>query len=70
MSYKSRPQRLSDIVNDLNELVNEYIEWSEGMPENLEDSPTAQKLLDTIDTMENAIADLEGLDLPLGFGND
>ncbi len=70
MSYKSGPQRLSDIVNDLNELVNEYIEWSEGMPENLEDSPTAQKLLDTIDTMENAIADLEGLDLPLGFGND
>tara|TARA_R100000655_G_C2906710_1_gene179789 strand:+ start:323 stop:535 length:213 start_codon:yes stop_codon:yes gene_type:complete len=70
MSYKSRPQRLSDIVNDLNDLLSEYVEWSESMPENLEDSPTAQKLQDTIDTMENVISDLEGLDLPLGFGND
>lgn len=67
---KSRPQRLSDIVLDLNDLLMEYVEWFEGMPENLQDSPTAQKLDETIVTIENTVSDLEGLELPLGFGND
>ena len=67
---KSRPQRLSDSISDLNELVQEYTDWLEGMPENLQDSPTAQKLNDTIQTMEDSISELECLDLPLGFGND
>jgi hypothetical protein len=68
----SRPQRLADLVYDCNELLQEYAEWLDGMPDNLENSPTAEKLNYTVDTLDNVVSELEGLqgELPLGFGND
>jgi hypothetical protein len=64
----------SDAISRLVELQSEYQEWRDGLPENLENSPTAEKLdavcdLDlqgASDTLDEA-AECE---LPLGFGRD
>ena len=91
MGYESRPKRFAKIVEDLQtnislltELKDEYEQWRDSMPENLENSPTGMKLEDTvniletaIDTLdnlinesENATSELECCELPMGFGND
>lgn len=51
--------------------------WLDNMPENLEQSRTGDKLNETIDALDNFIqsledasGELEGIELPLGFGND
>jgi len=72
MSYKSRPTRLADVTADILDLLNEYQEWLDGMPENLQESATARKLDEAINTLDNAYSELDGLqgELPQGFGND
>ena len=91
MGYESRPKRFARIVEDLQtniglltELKDEYEQWKDSMPENLEQSPTGQKLEETVDTLdtaidtldnilsesENVVSDLECCELPMGFGND
>jgi hypothetical protein len=72
-------------LEDLRGMQEEYVEWKENLPENLQQSPTGEKLeeienLDIesiIDSMgsitdeaENLIGDAEGIDPPRGFGRD
>jgi len=64
-------------VSELQELVDESQEWRDGIPENLEDSPVAEKLDAVISDgeqwvsdVETVVDDAEGADLPLGFGRD
>jgi chromosome segregation ATPase len=84
MKTLSRADRLSNAINklqegvsELEELVIEYEDWQGNLPENLQSSATADKLEETVsalqdakDTIESAIGDIEGIDLPLGFGRD
>ena len=52
-----------------------YIWYKDYLPEYLENSPTAEKLdevlnCSAVDDIENAQGELEGLELPKGFGRD
>lgn len=80
----SRSDRLQAAVNKLREglseiedLKSEYEDWQSNMPENLQQAPVGEKLTETIDTMDTAISgiesevdNLDGMDLPKGFGRD
>jgi hypothetical protein len=63
---RSRPQRWSDALDELRQLQEEYREWLENLPENLEGSVLHEKL--------EAICELDidelDIELPLGFGRD
>jgi hypothetical protein len=92
---ESRPKRwakaisdcqtaLSDLQNALNSLKDvqeEYSEWRDNLPENLQSGNLADKLeqvveldiestIDSCDEIESALSDFESADLPLGFGRD
>ncbi len=81
MSQKSRPKRWAEAAStaanaiaELAELVDEYQEWRDNLPENLDDSPLADKLDTVIDMgveeMSEIINECLEADLPLGFGRD
>jgi len=84
MKQLSRADRLSAAASkiqegcsELEELRSEYEDWRDNLPENLQSSAVADKLEETVstlqdaqDTIENAISDVEGIDLPRGFGRD
>jgi hypothetical protein len=88
---KGRPQRwaeavtdartaldmLSEAVETLRELRDEYASWRDNLPENLQVSALGEKLdavvdldLDVLGEVEQLISEAESLDLPLGFGRD
>lgn len=61
-------------LESLKELQDEYQEWRDNLPENLDSSVIAEKLdavcdLD-IDSAIDTVSEAEGLDLPRGFGRD
>jgi hypothetical protein len=78
---RSRPDRFSDAcsraeaaLEELVDLQGEYQEWRDNMPDNLDGSPTAEKLdavceLD-LEGAKSTIEEANGLDLPRGFGQD
>lgn len=78
---KSRPARWAAAVSDaqdavarLVELTEEYADWRDGMPENLDGSPAAEKL-DAIadlgiDDLAATLDEAECAELPRGFGRD
>lgn len=91
----TRPQRWADGVARVNEslgevragleelqgLQEEYREWHDNLPENLQGSALGEKLetvteigiedaLSSVDEIESAVGDAEGADLPRGFGKD
>jgi hypothetical protein len=63
---RSRPQRWADALDELRQLQEEYREWLESLPENLEGSVLHEKLEEVCEL------DIDELDveLPLGFGRD
>ncbi len=77
----SRPKRwvaacskAMDGLQELIELQEEYQEWRDNLPEQLESSAVAEKL-DTIVDMDlqsalDVVEEADGADLPLGFGRD
>jgi len=77
----SRPKRWAEAVakmrdglSDLQDLKQEYEDWFEGMPENLQNGPTGEKLqaiadLD-LDSLEGEIEECDSVELPQGFGRD
>ena len=89
---KSRPKRwaeaclnasnaisnLEEAISELQSLQEEYQEWADNLPENLQSSALAEKLqaicdLDFssgVDEIQSLIEEAESLDLPLGFGRD
>ena len=58
----------------LQELQEEYQDWLDSLPENLEQSPLGEKLEAMadlpVDEIEGALDEIDGADLPLGFGTD
>lgn len=75
---------LEDAKSELQDLKDEYDDWKSNLPENLESSPTAEKLeeienldLDSLDSVAEAVEEANDLineagqlDLPRGFGRD
>lgn len=68
-------------IENLVDLKGEYESWRDNMPEGLENSPTAEKLdaivdidfdsvTGSLDEAESAMNDIEGADLPVGYGKD
>ena len=77
----SRPQRWAkaieaarDAAQKLEDIRDEYQEWRDNLPENLEGSATAEKLDEVIefdiDQIRDALDEAENLELPRGFGRD
>jgi hypothetical protein len=76
---------LISALDDLKEIQEEYEEWKENLPESLQSSPVAEKLdaiceldiesigqavADAIDEAKGQVEEVEGIDLPQGFGRD
>jgi hypothetical protein len=82
MKQISRPKRWQQaidlLLNGLSEiqsLKDEYSDWLDNLPENLQSSALYEKLEaivngQEIDDLESNISELEGLELPRGFGRD
>jgi len=64
---RSRPQRWKDAVAELVTLQEEYAQWLDTMPEQLQESLTAEALRAIADL---DLSELESIDLPKGFGRD
>jgi len=82
MKKISRAKRFDEALNKLSQafaefsdLKDEYQEWRDTIPQNLEGSATAEKLDEVLecsafDDIENAQSELEAIELPKGFGRD
>ena len=64
---RSRVQRWRDAVSELQELQDEYQAWLDALPENMEDSATAEALRTICDL---DLSELEAIVPPRGFGRD
>jgi hypothetical protein len=64
---RSRVQRWRDAVMELQELQDEYQAWLDALPQNMEDSTTAEALRAICDL---DLSELEGIVPPRGFGRD
>lgn len=78
---KSRSTRWMEAANaaeaalqNLLDVQQEYQEWRDNLPENLDSSPIAEKLDAVIDLDIQGALDMvqeaNGLDMPMGFGRD
>lgn len=82
MKQLSRPKRWQQAINlllnglsEIQSLKDEYSDWLDNLPENLQSSALYEKLEaivngQEIDDLESNISELEGLELPRGFGRD
>ena len=64
---RSRVQRWRDAVLELQELQDEYHAWLDALPQNMEDSATAEALRTICDL---DLSELESIVPPRGFGRD
>jgi hypothetical protein len=67
LDHRSRAKRWRDAVSDLITLQDQYAAWLESLPENLQDSATAEALRAICDL---DLAELEAVVPPRGFGRD
>lgn len=76
-------EKLADALSELLSLQEEYEEWGDTMPENLQGGATAEKIqaiqeldfdieveAENLEEIERSIDEAEGVELPLGFGRD
>ncbi len=78
---KSRPVRWQEAataaeaaLQELAALQEEYQEWRDNLPENMDDSPTAERLDEVLDLDVNGalqtVEEASLMELPRGFGRD
>jgi hypothetical protein len=67
LDRRSRVQRWNDTVAALTDLQAEYGVWLEGLPNNQQDSATAEALRAIVDL---DLAELQAIEPPRGFGRD
>ena len=65
--HRGRAKRWNDAISVLVELQTEYGDWLEALPENLQDSATAEALMAIC---ELDLSDLQAVIPPRGFGRD
>lgn len=81
MKQESRTKRWArltaladEAISELVDVQQEYREWRDGIPENLEESPVVEKLDAVLEfeleEMQSQIQDMVMAELPLGFGRD
>ncbi len=66
----SRPARLSLIIGQIQNLLNEYQGWRSNLPEPFQEGDLAEKLDETIEQLTEVVDLLNDIDLPKGFGRD
>jgi len=66
---RSRPERWSDAVQTLADMLDQFQEWRDKLPSSLEASPTAD-VLDAVLELRGHVEDLQAVELPKGFGRD
>lgn len=66
----SRPARLAALAQGVDDLLGEYQAWFEALPESMKDGSQADKLRETIESLEEAAELLGAIDPPRGFGRD
>lgn len=64
---RSRIQRWNDTVTALTGLQGEYAAWLDALPDNQQESPTAEALRAII---ELDLSELQAIEPPRGFGRD
>src|SRR5574337_1728382 len=67
LDHRSRSRLWRDAVSELTMLQGQYAAWLEALPENLEDSATAEALQAICDL---DITELQAIVPPRGFGRD
>jgi hypothetical protein len=67
LDHRSRARRWSDGVTSLVELQAEYTAWLDSLPDNLQDSATAEALRTICDL---DLTELQAIEPPRGFGRD
>jgi hypothetical protein len=67
LDHRSRAKRWSDAIAELIALQSQYAAWLEALPENLQDSATAEALVAICDL---DLTELEAIVPPRGFGRD
>ena len=67
LDHRSRARRWRDAVSELTMLQGQYAAWLQALPENLEDSATAEAL-QTICDLD--LTELQAIVPPRGFGRD
>lgn len=77
---ESADEDFKSAISDLADIQSEYQDWQDNLPENLQDSPTAELLTEVCDLdldleidmgeYVNAVETAENLTLPVGFGRD
>lgn len=67
---KSRPARLADLQSAAQQLLEEYQDWLDSIPEPLQDSRQAELLGETVDQLAAVIDILSEIQPPRGFGRD
>jgi hypothetical protein len=67
---RSRTTRLAALCSDAQQLRNEYESWLESLPEALNGGTQAERLTETIDSLEAVFDLLSDIRLPRGFGLD
>ena len=67
LDHRSRAKRWRDAVSELTTLQGQYTAWLEALPENLQDSATAEALQAICDL---DLTELQAIVPPRGFGRD
>lgn len=66
---RSKPKQWDDAVDTLLSILDGYQDWRDNMPASLADTPTAQ-LIDDVLALRDLVEQLQGVELPKGFGRD
>lgn len=66
----SRPKRLEALQKEVKDLLSSYTDWLDSLPESLQASEQAERLKETIESLEQVTDLLSGIDAPKGFGRD
>ena len=66
----SRPVRLRRVIDMVQALHADYEAWQDSMPASLAESPTGQRLAETVEQLAEVVDLLESIDPPKGYGRD
>ena len=66
---RSKPKLWDDAVSTLLDILDGYQDWRDWLPPGLSDSATADRL-DEVLALRDLVEQLQGIELPKGFGRD
>ena len=66
---RSRPQKWRDAVQALVDILDDYEQWRDNLPEHLTETATAERIEEVLE-LRDLVDQLEAAELPKGFGRD